>query len=164
MFWNLCFKTNTNIVETTSVLDNTVSNKRIQDNYRRAQWNKISDTVTERIRTFKYTNPELKSRLYREFGIDINGETITLFKGTDYEVSLEKVGNSFISTLEGSRHITDLEAKKFIEKFLDDEVPEDYATTIEQLAYGGEESTLFGLYGNIIGLVIAGTESFSDIQ
>ena len=164
MFWNLCFKTNTNIVETTSVLDNTVSNKRIQDNYRRAQWNKISDTVTARIRTFKYTNPELKSRLYREFGIDVNGETITLFKGTDYEVSLEKVGNSFISTLEGSRHITDLEAKKFIEKFLDDEVPEDYATTIEQLAYGGEESTLFGLYGNIIGLVIAGTESFSDIQ
>lgn len=164
MLWNLCFKTNTNIVETTSVLDNTVSNKRIQDNYRRAQWHKISDIVTSRIRTFKYSNPELKSKLYREFGIDVNGEVITLFKGTEYETTLSQVGSSFESTLEGSRFITNDEAKRFIEKFLDDEVPNDYETTIEQLAYGGQESTLFGLYGNIIGLVIAGTESFSEIQ
>jgi hypothetical protein len=57
MFWNLMFKTEKNIMKTTSVFNNAISNRLLQDNYKTMQLYKIQDAVSTACDRFRHFEP-----------------------------------------------------------------------------------------------------------
>lgn len=187
MFWNLAFKEEKNIVETTSVHNGAISNKRLEDNYKRRQWFRIRSSIASRLYSFRNTEKEAFTDFCKKYGIVLeNGEVVLFRKNRDERGNpianplLDGIPEVTITSKDGSSFSTETKlygeivssadsipndfAKTFIEDLLDTPVPDNYGAIIEQMSGGGTTLGLMSLYGNAIGVILHGAFDTKDVD
>lgn len=179
MIWNLAFKEEKNIVETTSFHNGSISNKRLEDNYKRREWFRIRSSISSRLYRFRNTEKDSFTKFCKKYGICIENGDVILFRrevdergnsivnpvieGVPEVILTSKDGNSFSTEtkingtiVSGASSIPNNFAKTFIEELLDTPVPDNYGSIIEQMSGGGTKLGLMSLYGNAIGVILHG--------
>ena len=178
MIWNLAFKTEKNIVETTSVHNGAISNKRLEDNYKRLQWFRVQSMIVSKVHRFRHTEKDALQKFCKKYGIKEKDGVIVLFSkeigingkvvrnpnipsGVP-EITITKYGKGSFNTevlvdgkvVSSAEQIDDDFAKRFIEDLFETPVPDNYSVIIDQLANGGSKINLMSLYGNAIGFTL----------
>lgn len=178
MIWNLAFKTEKNIVETTSVHNGAISNKRLEDNYKRLQWFRVQSMIVSKVHRFRHTEKDSFEKFCKKYGITEKDGVVTLFSkevtvdgklvrrpaipsGVP-EITITKHGKGSYNTevvvdgkvVSSAERIDNDFAKRFIEELFETPVPDNYRSIIDQLANGGSTINLMSLYGNAIGFVL----------
>ena len=179
MFWNLGLKTEANIAKSTTRYNRTISNKRLQDNYKNSQWNYIQDGIRTAVGRFTKNRFNEGSTLFDELckkyeiKPDKNDSNIIrIFEGTDNEVVLTLSGNNHFTTsitrgidiIDTAQKVPNNIAKTFIEDVLYMPVPEDYDRVLSQLSDNTTTPSLMGLYANAIGVVLMASNPDTDFN
>lgn len=157
MFWNLAYKTSSNIGKSTSFYQRRIQNKQLRDQYKTEQWGHIQDAIHTAVHQL-YINPALYEDIKKTYGINdfLNGK-FELFQGTRYSCELSNKGTHYDLTRTSpyQEGVPDDVAKQFIEDVLGIPVPNNYKNLLNQLS-DHKNRSLFNLYANAIGVVWQG--------
>ncbi len=178
MLWGLAFKTEANVAKSTTYYDGSISNKRLQDNYKSKQWQNISDAIQNSVNKFRNKAPELFEQLRKKWGIEFDKNDpniVHIFTINDFSVTLElqggkakyftskiQVGNETVNT---GNKVPDEVAKKFIEDITGIPIPEDFQRVLNQVSDGSDNtSNLFNMYGDAIGIVLLSSYKDNNVD
>ncbi len=150
-FFNLMFKTDKNRGVIINNHDNTISLKKIEDNYKSSALYHIQDSITAAINKFRFNNKKAWQDLKDKYHISIDGNDVVFKRGADkdaVELGRLKLGDNNNITWKGIT-ISNKIAIEIIKDILDINIPLNYDSILQQL--GGGKSTVGQLWNEFVG-------------